>query len=151
MTTPLPTCPLCGTDPRFSTQGYRCNNHRCGLSYACLSEAEWLCLCRVSSPKPPEPELLPCPFCGSTRVAYSEKECGVLCDHCQAAGPSAGNCSDGLRYWNDRPIPSSTIPPRLAEALREWRAYQKILPRFNQDDALLVAAIDAEPLLNPKT
>ncbi len=67
------------------------------------------------------PEIKPCPFCGSTRIAVMHKhdeefrgyrycvECGVDMDGCGARGPSHKKEEDARRAWNKR-APEEVLP-----------------------------------------
>ena len=51
---------------------------------------------------PPAP-LLGCPFCGSQKITEAGQDgwWQMLCQNCDAAGPSAGNPYDARRYWQE--------------------------------------------------
>ena len=56
-------------------------------------------------PEPLEPELLPCPFCGSDRIKLYKSHdgnWGVLCDRCDTTIKYYGFKSDIIEAWNRR-------------------------------------------------
>jgi len=61
---------------------------------------------KPAKPGCPEPpgSVTPCPFCGSHDVGPAGYDAWwqMLCNHCHAAGPSAGNQDDAQDYWNAR-------------------------------------------------
>lgn len=50
------------------------------------------------------PDLLPCPFCGSSRL--TDMSSYVVCEECDAEGSLA---DDGVAAWNRRPSPWQPI------------------------------------------
>lgn len=151
MTTPLPACPLCASpclsvETGFRLEWLRCSNKHCQLNDLRLSAEQWLKLCRAEPPKPPEPELMPCPICGHLpRVGKGIVACG------------SSICPMHIHWfeestWSEFPrqhIGGPTIPTKLAEALKEWRQQWHAPTHFAASYALS-DAIDAEPLLKPK-
>ena len=58
--------------------------------------------------------LYPCPFCGSRHVELIRRERRVVCADCYAEGPTADLTEQAVRYWNQRTVPSVTVPNRLS-------------------------------------
>ena len=68
----------------------------------------------MSGPKPSCPpiatilgqELVPCPFCGSSKVGFYEhvyaKDFSVICQSCGAEGPSRPTHDEARNLWNER-------------------------------------------------
>jgi len=50
------------------------------------------------------PPLLPCPFCGNTKVTYEFMKLAVFCNKCDACGPH-GYDADATARWNTRVQP----------------------------------------------
>jgi hypothetical protein len=60
-------------------------------------------LCSLCAELPPSKklDLLPCPFCGSSRIEIHEEFGGSSCSKCGALGPTRGP-KDMLQRWNQR-------------------------------------------------
>ena len=49
-----------------------------------------------------DPEIKPCPFCGSDDIHYDENLNGFKCQSCLGAGPWAGDEMKAAELWNTR-------------------------------------------------
>jgi len=45
----------------------------------------------------------PCPFCGSHDVMADFPDVFLICNNCEAYGPTEKTEEDALRLWNSRP------------------------------------------------
>ena len=66
----------------------------------------------VEPERPPEPVLLPCPFCGGTLVHPSGFVGFIQCQTCQADGPlHYGKPAEAITAWNTRAAPAPAPAP----------------------------------------
>lgn len=114
----------------------------------------------ASSGASPNPSLLACPFCGSSKVSVHRLKARreVMCDDCDCAGPLMDDAQNAVAAWNRRAAPSGwvLVPREPTEEMcaayteAEWNSiFMDPLGAFCDGYQAMLSAAPASPESDP--